>query len=153
MRQQESTMFSTTQISYLYLCLNDVDNESGNKINHVLFKAALTLNDLYDSTCMIRLVWLWNMANSYKLDIKIIVWNNFWGMGWVLFLPTCMKEINQSHFKFNNAELFCKVIFWKVKKIREVIRKNGKDERPKRSKCWTVHSWVGRIILITITLV
>ena len=31
--------------------------------------------------------------------------------------------------------------------------KNGEDERAKRSKCWTVCSWLGRIILITITLV
>ena len=31
--------------------------------------------------------------------------------------------------------------------------KNGEDDRAKRSKCWTVHSWVGRLILVTITLV
>ena len=31
--------------------------------------------------------------------------------------------------------------------------KNGEDERAKRSKCWTAHSWVERIILINITLV
>ena len=29
---------------------------------------------------------------------------------------------------------------------------NGEDESTKRSKCWTVHSWVGRLILINITL-
>ena len=30
---------------------------------------------------------------------------------------------------------------------------NGEDKSAKRSKFWTVHSWVGRIILINITLV
>ena len=29
---------------------------------------------------------------------------------------------------------------WKVKKIREVIRKNGEDKRAKRSKSLTIHS-------------
>ena len=34
-----------------------------------------------------------------------------------------------------------------------LIRKeeNGEDESAKRSKCWTVHSWVERIILINIS--
>ena len=71
-----------------------------------LNKAGLTLNYLYDTTCMIQLVWLCKIANSYKFDVQIFVWYNFWKIGWVLFLPTCMKEINQSHFTFRNAELF-----------------------------------------------
>ena len=32
-------------------------------------------------------------------------------------------------------------------------RKNREEECVNRSKCWTVHSWVGRIILVNITLV
>ena len=32
-------------------------------------------------------------------------------------------------------------------------KKKGEDERAKRSKSWTVHCWVGRIIPITVTLV
>ena len=44
-------------------------------------------------------------------------------------------------------------VFVGSKKLREVIRENGEDERAKGRKCWTVHNWVGRIILITITLV
>ena len=76
-------------------------------------KAALTLNDLYDTTCMIQLVWLCKIANSYKVDVQIFVWYNFWKIGFYLFylnrvlsLPTCMKERHQSHFTFYNAELF-----------------------------------------------
>ena len=34
-------------------------------------KAGLTLNDLYDTTCMIHLVWLCKIASSYKLDVQI----------------------------------------------------------------------------------
>ena len=40
-------------------------------------KAGLTLNDLYDTTCMIQLVWLCKIANSYKLNVQIFVWYNF----------------------------------------------------------------------------
>ena len=69
-------------------------------------KAALTLNDLYDTTCMIQLVWLCKIANSYKVDVQIFVRYNFWKIGLVLSLPTCMKERHQSHFTFYNAELF-----------------------------------------------
>ena len=40
-------------------------------------KAGLTLNDLYDTTSMIQLVWLCKSmmvkANSYKLDVQIFV--------------------------------------------------------------------------------
>ena len=68
-------------------------------------KAALTLNDLYDTTCMIQLVWLCKIVNSYKLDVQIFAWYNFWKIGWVLSLPICMKEIDVSHFTFHNAEL------------------------------------------------
>ena len=73
-------------------------------------EAALTLNNLYDTICMIQLVWLCKIVNSYKLDVKIFVWYNFWKIGWVLFLPTCMKEIDQSYFTFRNAELFWRKI-------------------------------------------
>ena len=80
------------------------------KLQDVRTKAALTLNDLYDTTCMIQLVWLCKIANSYELDVQIFVWYNFWKIGWVLFLPTCMKKINQSHCKVRNAELFWRKI-------------------------------------------
>ena len=36
-------------------------------------KAAYTLNGLHDTTCMIQLVWLCKIANSYKLDAQIFV--------------------------------------------------------------------------------
>ena len=65
-----------------------------NILNALNDSAALTLNDLYDTTCMIQLVWLCKITNSYKLDAQILVWYNFWKIGRVLFLPTCMKEIN-----------------------------------------------------------
>ena len=39
------------------------------------------------------------------------------------------------------------------KNQRWLEKKNGEDERAKRCKCWAVHSWVGRITFITITLV
>ena len=74
-------------------------------------KASHTLNNLHETTCMIQLVWLCKIANSYKLDVQIFVWYNFWKIGWVLFLPTCMKEIDQSHFTFCNAKLFWRKIF------------------------------------------
>ena len=51
---------------------------------HTFTKAALTLNDLYDTTCMIQLVWMYKIANLYKLDVQILVWYNFWKIGWVL---------------------------------------------------------------------
>ena len=103
---------------------------------------------------MIQLVWLCKIANSYKLDVQIFVWYNFWKIGWVLFLPTYIKETNQSHFQFRNAELFRRKVefLWKVKKPERwsETKKYGEDERAKRSKWITVHSWLGRIILITI---
>ena len=74
------------------------------------FKAALKLNNLYDTTCTIQLVWLCKIVNSYKFDVQIFVCYNFWKLGWVLFLPTCMKETDQSHFMFCNAELFWRKI-------------------------------------------
>ena len=40
-------------------------------------KAALTLDDLYDTTCTIQLVWQGKIANSYKRDIQIFVWYIF----------------------------------------------------------------------------
>ena len=40
----------------------------------------------------------------------------------------------------------CDLFFW-------LEKKNGENESAKRSKCWTVHGWVDRIILINITLV
>ena len=88
---------------------------------------------------MVQLVWLCKIANSYKLDAQIFVWYNCWKIGCVLFLPTCMKEIDQLHFTFRNAELFWRKIyfnewswfaFW-------LEKKNGEDESAKRSKCWT----------------
>ena len=36
-------------------------------------KATFLLNDLYDATCMIQLVWLRKIANSYKLAVQIFV--------------------------------------------------------------------------------
>ena len=45
---------------------------------------------------MIQLVWLCKVASLYKLDVQIFVWYNFWKMEWIQFLPTCMKEIDQS---------------------------------------------------------
>ena len=76
-----------------------------NKIHRNKSKAGLTGNGFYDATCMIQLVWPCKIANPYKLDAQILVWHNFWKIG-VLFLPTCMKVIDQSHFTFCNAELF-----------------------------------------------
>ena len=32
-------------------------------------KAGPRLNDLYDTTCMIQLVWLCKITNSYKFDV------------------------------------------------------------------------------------
>ena len=63
-------------------------------------------------SCMIQLVWLCKIPNSYKLYVKIFVWYNCWKIGWFLFLSTCMKEIDQSHFTFCNAELFWRKIFF-----------------------------------------
>ena len=85
-----------------------------------------------------------------------------------LFFPTCIKEIDQSHFKFRNAELLWRKIyslnqlicflirsFCAKKKVRELIREEKmektKREDERRSKCWTVHRWAGRVILINIT--
>ena len=67
-----------------------------------------SVNDLYDTdaTCMIQLVSLRKIADSYKFAVQIFAWYNFWKIGWVLLLPTCMKEIDQLHFTFRNAELF-----------------------------------------------
>ena len=59
---------------------------------------------MYDATSMIQLVWLCQIANSYKLYVQILAWYDFWKIGWVLFLPACMKEIDQSDFTFRNAE-------------------------------------------------
>ena len=89
--------------------------------NYSTFKAGLTLNNLYDTTCMIQLVWMCQIASSYKPDVQIFVWYNFWKIGWVLFLPTCMKEINQSHFKFCNAELFWRKIKFNEMSLNQVI--------------------------------
>ena len=40
-------------------------------------KDGLALKDLYDTTCMILLIWLCKIANSYKRDVQIFVWCNF----------------------------------------------------------------------------
>ena len=45
-----------------------------NILNALNDSAAPTLNDLYDTTCMIQLVWLCKITNSYKLDVQIFVW-------------------------------------------------------------------------------
>ena len=68
-------------------------------------KPSLTFDDLYDTTSMIQLVST-EIADSYKFDVQIFVSYNFWKIGWVLFLTTYMKEIDQLHFMFWNAELF-----------------------------------------------
>ena len=64
-----------------------------------------SFDDLYDTTSMIQLVST-EIADSYKFDVQIFVSYNFWKIGWVLFLTTYMKEIDQLHFMFWNAELF-----------------------------------------------
>ena len=122
-------------------------NITGLKIFSQLFKPVL--NDLYDTACMIQLVWLYKIANSYKLDVQILVWLNFWKIGWVLSLPTCMKEIGKSYFTFCNADelfwrksslmnlktgdlLFNKFL-WEVKNQGgNKRRKNGEDESEKK---------------------
>ena len=70
-------------------------HDSGRKdfLQKIAFsKAGLTLNGLYDTTCMIQLVWLCKIANSYKLDVQILVWYIIIvdELGWVLLIPTCM---------------------------------------------------------------
>ena len=53
---------------------------------------------------------------------------------------------------------FYKKSLLKVKKSENWLEKkkwrydDGEDKSAKRCKCWTLHSWVGRIILIRITL-
>ena len=47
-----------------------------------------------DTACMIQLLWLCKIANSSKLDVQIVVWYNFWKIGWVIFPRTCMEEID-----------------------------------------------------------
>ena len=37
---------------------------------NILHNAGLTLNDLYDTTCMIQLVKLYKIVNSYKFDVE-----------------------------------------------------------------------------------
>ena len=112
-------------------------------------KAGLILNNLYGVTCMIQLVWLCKIANSCKLDVEIFVWYNFWKIRCVLFLPTCMKEIDQSYLIFHNAELFwkkiqlnewslnqvscvfCKKFLWEVKNQRWSEKKKWKRQAQK----------------------
>ena len=84
-------------------------------LSEILSWVALALNDLYDTTCMIQLVWLCKIANSYKLDVQIFVWYSFWKIGWVLFLPTCMKERNKPHLKFRNAKIY--FIEWSLNQV------------------------------------
>ena len=47
------------------------------KVELDLPKATLTLNDFYDTTSMIQLLWRCKIVNSYKLDVQIFVWYNF----------------------------------------------------------------------------
>ena len=69
---------------------------------------ALTLNDLYDTTCIIQLVWLCKIVNSYKFDAQIFVLYNFSKIGWVLFLPTCMKKMRPITFEVSECWIILK---------------------------------------------
>ena len=69
----------------------------------------------------LKLVWRYKIANSYKLNVKIFARYNFWKIGWVLFLPIWMKETDQSKFKFRNAELFWRKIYFNESSLNQVI--------------------------------
>ena len=45
---------------------------------------------------LIQLIWLCKKANSYKLDVQVFVWYNFWKVGWVL-LQSNFIEIALRH--------------------------------------------------------
>ena len=72
---------------------------------------------------------------------KYLYGYNFWKIGWVPFLPTRMKETEQSRF----AMLNCFEEKSSLSKLRSCDL-NSDDQRKmkktKRSKCWTVHCWV-----------
>ena len=40
--------------------------------------------------------------------------------------------------------VFCKKFYWEIKKIKEMIReeKMEKTKARKKTRCWTVHSWI-----------
>ena len=114
---------------------------------------------MYDTTYMTQLVWLCKIANSYKLDVQLlenrmssISSNLYEGNKPITFQVSQCWIISKKNLVEPKSGKNIKV-FVESKKIKAVIRKNGEGERAKRSKCWTAHSWGGRIILITITLV
>ena len=87
--------------------------------------------------CMIQLVWL-NLFDCVKQQIhayaQIFAWYNFSKIGWVLFLPTCMKEMHQSHFTIWYAELFSRKIYlinriYQVKFLWEVLSKTCLEKK------------------------
>ena len=60
------------------------------------------------TTCIIQLVWLCKIVNSYKFDAQIFVLYNFSKIGWVLFLPTCMKKMRPITFEVSECWIILK---------------------------------------------
>ena len=115
-------------------------------ISTLLCKADLTLNDLYDTTCMIQLVWLCKMENLYKNLIYTYLYDITFSVSSTLYegnrpitfhVLQCwiiLKKNIVQLIELNSGDLFFISFLREVKKIREVIWGERTEETKARKE-------------------